>query len=139
LRRTRDHRSGLEDRVIADLEKRGIPYGYETKTFKFPRRVHRGLCGACGSKDVSVEREYTPDLEVGGFWVEIKGKLTGEIRSRMEDFLKAYPGIDLRFLFQRDNWITKKHKARYSDWCTKLGLKYYVGEEVPEEWIIPQT
>jgi hypothetical protein len=53
----------------------------------------------------------------------------------MEDFLRGHPEIDLRFLFMRDNWLTGKHKHKYSDWAKKLGVPYAIGTTVPEEWV----
>ena len=129
------HASKLEDKVIKDLKDRGIEYEYEPETFPYERKVRGAHCGNCGSKDVVVRRRYTPDLRIGDFFVEIKGKFTAENRSKMEDFRRGHPEIDLRFLFQRDNWITKKHKSKYSDWCKKLDLKYHIGTEVPQKWI----
>lgn len=131
------HRSLLEDRVIKNLETREIKYEYEKETLKYEKRVRNARCIDCGSKHVVVSSRYTPDLLLGtpSFFVEVKGKFTAANRSRMEAVLKSYPGIDLRFLFQADNWITKAHKSRYSDWCKKLGVKYHVGEEVPQGWV----
>lgn len=138
MRRSRvlRHRSGLEDKVIKDLEDRGVKYEYEPDTFDYQQRVRRGVCGECGGKEVFQVRRYTPDLRIGNaLYIEIKGKLTSDIRSRMESFLRGHPGFDLRFLFQRDNWITKAHKSKYSDWATRLGVKFYVGDSIPKEWV----
>lgn len=130
------HESWFEDDIIEDLENRGIEYEYEPETFLYQRPVRSASCGGCGSNDVSVQRRYTPDilLTTVNVYVEAKGKFTSENRAKMEDFLRGDPGVDLRFIFQRDNWITKKHKSKYSDWCKKLGVKYAIGERVPEEW-----
>lgn len=89
-----------------------------------------------------VSRRYTPDIRIkaSGVWVEAKGKFTPENRAKMEDFLEGHPEIDLRFLFMRDNWITKNHKSKYSDWCKKLGVKYAIGIRVPDEWVeVPEV
>lgn len=131
------HASKFEDTIIQDLKDRGIAYEYEPKTFSYTRPVHRGRCTVCESKSCVVERSYTPDifLLLSKTWVEAKGKFTPENRGKMEDFLKGNPGIDLRFLFQRDNWLTGKHKHKYSDWAKKQGVKYAVGTSIPEEWV----
>lgn len=131
------HASYLEDRVLADLTERGVEYEYEPKTFKYERKVRGAYCARCASKDVLVSRRYTPDIKlaINGIWVEVKGKFTAENRGKMEDFRRSYPDLDLRFIFQRDNWITKKHKSKYSDWCEKLGLKWTVGDRVPDSWL----
>lgn len=129
------HRSTFEDTIIQNLKDRGIEYEYEPETIKYLRVVRGATCSLCGGNSSNVLRRYTPDLKIGAFYVEIKGKLDSETRSRMEAFLKGHPEIDLRFIFMRDNWITKKHKSKYSDWCTKLGIKYHIGTEVPKEWV----
>lgn len=130
------HASKFEDTIIQDLKDRGIEYEYEPETFPYERGVRGAYCVQCGGKVVRVKRKYTPDLKLGSVWVEAKGKFTPENRSKMEDFLEGHPEIDLRFLFQRDNWLTGKHKSKYSDWCEKLGVKYAVGDSVPEEWVL---
>lgn len=129
------HASKLEDTIIKDLEERGVKFEYEPETFDYVRVVRGATCSKCGGTDAHVRRRYTPDLKIGTLYVEIKGKLDSSTRSRMEDFHKARPEIDLRFLFQRDNWITPKHKSKYSDWCDKVGVKYHVGTSVPEDWV----
>jgi hypothetical protein len=131
------YRSGYEDKIIKDLEERKIEYAYEPKTFVYQRPVRRALCDTCGGGAVSVSRRYTPDilLKAKDIYVEAKGKFTSENRSAMEDFLGGSPGIDLRFMFMRDNFITAKHKSKYSDWCIKLGVKYHIGDKVPQEWV----
>lgn len=110
-------------------------FEYEPKTFEYVRPVRGARCDKCDAKSCSVLRKYTPDLRIAGFYVEIKGKFTGENRAKMEDFLRGHPEVDLRFLFQRDNWLTGKHKSRYSDWARRLGVKWAVGTKVPEEWL----
>lgn len=129
------HASFLEDDVIQNLEDRGIEYEYEPETIDYLRVVRGATCAVCGGKDVHVRRRYTPDLKIGAFYVEVKGKLDSDTRSRMEAFLEGHPEIDLRFLFQRDNWLTGRHKHKYSDWAKKLGIKYAIGTEVPQGWV----
>lgn len=138
------HASTFEDTIIQDLKDRGIEYEYEPETFKYDRKVRGATCAECGSKVVFVSRRYTPDirLKAGGVWVEAKGKFTPENRAKMEDFFHGHPEIDLRFLFMRDNWLTNKHKTKYSDWAKKLGIKYAIGTSVPQEWVdveVPST
>jgi len=136
-----DHASHFEDRVIQDLEQRGIKYEYEAEKIKYEKEIRKSYCRICGSRvGCAQQRFYTPDLrvEVGGSgerFIELKGKFTAENRARMEAVRKSNPDLDLRFLFQRDNWCTSKKKMRYSDWATKHGFKWAVGERIPDEWI----
>lgn len=52
----------------------------------------------------------------------------------MEDFLRTGPKLDLRFVFQRDNWTTNRHTERYTDWAKRHGCKSALGE-IPEDWL----
>lgn len=80
--------------------------------------------------------QYTPDVVLpNGIHVEIKGRFTGEARTKMIAVKKCNPDVDIRFLFQRDDWCTKNHKMRYSEWCEKNGFDYAIGEVIPSEWI----
>lgn len=138
VRRGRDnpYRSRFEETVINSIPE-GVKYGYEKEIIEFQEKVRKGSCRKCGGVGTSYRTlRYTPDLIFNGrgFLVEIKGKFTASNRSRMELVLEQNPDLDLRFVFQRDNWITKKHISKYSDWAEKLGLKYYVGNEIPKEW-----
>lgn len=132
--------SGLEEKVIKDLEERGIRYEYEPEEIEYEKSIHRAHCKRCGRGDGCVQfRRYVPDLRINvegqSFLVEIKGKFTAENRGRMEAVRKTHPDLDLRFLFQRDNWLTRKQKTRYSDWATAHGFQWAVGEKVPQEWL----
>ena len=133
-------RSGYEERIQADLEERGIAYEYEPVAFKITVPVPRIKCQDCGAAITRVTR-YTPDFRLGGrdHYLEAKGKLTAHERRRLEAFfeqhVKGKPGWRFRILFMRDNWMTPKKKARYSDWARKLGIECAVGEAVPEAWV----
>lgn len=117
--KTKIHRSGYEDRVIADLDSRGVGYGYEP--FKLP---------------YTIEAAYTPDLELAnGVIVECKGYFDYEARRKMLAVKRSHPDLDIRMLFVRDNTIRKGSDYRYSDWCRSNGFAWGVGESVPVEWV----
>lgn len=133
---TPKYRSGLERRVVADLERRGIEFEYEPSPLPYFTKVRMGVCPSCGSPNVYQHHWYTPDLVFpNGVYVEIKGKFTGTMRTKMLAVKKNNPDSDIRMLFQSDNWISKKKASRYSDWCEKNGFTYHIGEEVPESWV----
>jgi hypothetical protein len=93
-------------------------------------------CAKCGHNVALKQRNYTPDLVLGnGVIIEIKGKFTGEMRTKMLAVRRCNPDLDIRMLFQADNWLTKKKATRYSDWCERNGFIYHIGEVVPSEWI----
>ena len=51
--------------------------------------------------------------------------------------IEQNPDIDIRLLFMRDNYISKKSKTKYSDFCKKRNIKYHVSVmgEIPKEWL----
>jgi hypothetical protein len=86
-------------------------------------------------------RYYWPDVEIAPLedydaarYVELKGRFTSADRTKTLLVLKHNPDIDLRFLFQANNTLTKTSKTRYSDWCDKHNIPWAVGERIPDEW-----
>ena len=133
--RLKDFRSKFEYSVASDLWKRKIAFGYEVESFPFFLEMYRGECRECGSKDVVSSRSYTPDFFLpGGVVVEAKGKFTPKNRTRMLAFKESNPGVDIRMLFMRNNWISSKKRSTYGDWCDKHGFPWSVGT-VPKDWI----
>lgn len=113
------HRSGYEDRVIADLDSRSVSFEYEPFGLSY-----------------TIEATYTPDLELAnGLIVECKGYFDYEARRKMLAVKRSNPGLDIRMLFVRDNPIRKGTAYRYSDWCRANGFPFHVGEQVPESWV----
>jgi len=131
-----NYRSKLEERVCNNLRNRNIQYDYEPYQLKYTTEVKPAYCANCGHNVVLKERNYTPDIVLGnGIVIEIKGKFTGEMRTKMLAVRRCNPELDIRMLFQADNWLTKKKATRYSDWCERNGFVYHIGEVVPSEWI----
>ena len=95
------------------------------------------MCLGCDSKDDVWKTEwylpdfYLPDVDL---YIEAKGWFKGSDRAKMLAVAKAHPDKQFKFLFQRDNWLDKKHKGRYSDWCIKHGFDYAIGEDIPDKW-----
>lgn len=127
--------SKYEQAVYHDALGRGFEVRYEPRTFQFYRRIRGGKCRDCGSRETTKLARYTPDFGLGGgVYVETKGKFDSSARSKQEDFTASRPDVDVRWLFAADNWTTKKHIRRYSDWCKERGVTYAVGKEIPQEW-----
>jgi len=117
-------RSKFEERLAADLKKRGIEYIYEAQAFTY-----------------MIPRKYTPDFRVKAkgalapIWVEAKGYLTPGDRAKTLAVLAAHPGIDLRFVFQRaSNKLGKGSKSTYASWCDKHGIPWAEGT-IPKAWL----
>ena len=116
-------RSGLEERVAAQLAFLDIIDSYEIKKIHFLQPEKK--------------RNYTPD-----FWlpydivVETKGLFTVQDRQKHIWIKKQYPKLDLRFVFSNSrNKLRKGSKTTYADWCNKYGFKF-ADQSIPEEWIL---
>ena len=128
-------RSGFETRVGIDLEKRGISFSYELRSFSYKSKPYNAECTECGSKEVWETRKYTPDFFfLNGVIVEAKGHWKPKERKLLMALRESNPELDIRMVFMRDNWLTTKHVQRYSDWCDKRGIKWAIGT-VPGEWV----
>ena len=128
-------KSSYERKVAEALIKGGHSFEYEKESFKWLERVPRAYCPECAHKGALVERSYTPDFFLAnGVIVETKGKFTAKDRKIAAAMKEQWGNKEVRMLFSTDNWITKQHKSRYSDWCTSKGIKWAIGE-VPQEWL----
>jgi len=65
--------------------------------------------------------------------VEVKGRLTVEDRFKMLKVKEQWPELRIRFVFKRDDWLTKSKKHKYSHWCKKNNFKYAIGR-IPKSW-----
>lgn len=86
----------------------------------------------------TIRRNYIPDFVVhlpnGAVrYIEAKGYLRPEDRTKMRAVKEANPLLDIRFVFAKDNLVTGS-KMRYSDWAIKYGFPYSIGS-VPKDWL----
>lgn len=116
------YRSGMEERIDAELKAAGIERSYEILTIPYtvPEAVHR----------------YTADfLLPNGIVVETKGRFLASDRTKHELLRKQYPDLDLRFLFQRaDAPIYKGSRTTCAAWAEKRGFLWAEGR-IPEAWL----
>lgn len=118
----REHvKSDLEFAIWNELRKKKAKATYETESFSYV-----------------LERKYLPDFivhtrEHGKIYVEVKGYLRPEDRSKLRAVKRDNPSIDLRLLFAKDNKISRS-KLRYSQWAEKYGFTYAIGK-VPDDWL----
>lgn len=120
------YRSGLEDRVAAELQQAGCLALYEPCRFKY--------------EPIKKVRTYTPDFILpNGIVIETKGRFVSADRQKHLAIQKMYPELDLRFVFQNPNAkINKGSKTTYAMWCDKHGFQY-AAKSVPLDWIIEPT
>ena len=126
-------RSGLEARVRKDLDDRGIIYEYETLKLPYIKMC----CPKC--KEPIKKGNYIPDFIIGSLILECKGRFDSTDRAKHKAVKEAHPDKDIRILFQRDQKLSKASKTMYSEWCTKNGIKWGIGEALPEDWLIGVT
>lgn len=78
---------------------------------------------------------YTPDFTLpNGAWVECKGYLSPEDRSKLRHLQECYPGrVHLVFAVER---TIPRMKVTNVEWATKHGIKCHVTKdgEIPAEW-----
>jgi hypothetical protein len=81
------------------------------------------------------DHTYTPDFVLeNGIIAETKGKL--EQRDRVKHLLiqEQWPGLDIRFVFQRPHDpIRKGSKTTYAMWCDKHNIKWS-SKIIPAHW-----
>lgn len=112
-------RSGFERTIASSLDRKKIKYQYEPTKFNYV-----------------LERTYCPDfLLPNGVYIEAKGKLDQETRSKMLAVKKAHPNLDVRFVFMRgENKLSKGSKQTYMEWGRKNGFICADGS-IPDEWL----
>ena len=128
------YRSKYEANIAKDLKARRIKFEYET--IKIPYYLSKkGRCKFCSSGVVFVHKVYTPDFIIGSLIIEAKGRFVSSDRTKMLAAKEANPNLDIRMLFMRDQWCTKKKRKRYSDWCNDYNIPFAFGTALPKSWL----
>lgn len=131
------YRSMLEAFIAEQLDERGIEYSYETVILRYDQRVHNSRCTSCGHTGVVKQRTYTGDFFVGDKVIlEGKGKLTASERTKLLAIRESNPEWTIVLIFDKDNWITRNHKSRYSDWARKNNFQYTLNGELPDDILV---
>lgn len=136
------YKSRFEQNIARYLDSISCPFKYEEVTYFYRHPVKNGRCLDCESKNVVRFRKYTPDWLIPvrdqDIIIESKGKFDQAGRSMMASVREEYPTLDIRFIFQRNNKISRSSKTRYSDWADRHGFPHYIvkgGIYIPDEWI----
>ena len=84
-------------------------------------------------------KKYIPDFEVTTksgrkFFIEVKGYLRPEDRTKMVAVKFNNPDADIRLLFAKNQPISKGSKTTYMDWARKHGYEAAVGK-IPKSWL----
>ena len=116
-------RSGLEEKIAANLTSKGVGFQYEELTLPFT--------------EPAKGRKYTPDfvLLANGIIVESKGRFLTEDRQKHLLVKAQHPDKDIRFVFSNSNTkINKRSPTSYADWCRKNGFQF-ADKDIPDEWL----
>jgi hypothetical protein len=112
------YRSKFEEQIAKGLDKEGHVYLYE------PSKITYQL--VCS---------YTPDFHLpNGVIIEAKGFLKPADRRKMIAVKKQHPELDIRFVFQRNNQLSKGSKHTYMSWAEKNGFPACVWPHIPSDW-----
>lgn len=122
-----------EVKCAADMEARKVKYKYEPDTFTFQHKP----------------QHYTPDFKLKTksgktLYIEYKGKMTQDVRTKMLRVRECNPNIEIAFVFEcATNGITKRRKkkdgtystpTKYWEWAEKNGFKWSE-HTIREEWL----
>lgn len=110
------YRSALEDKIVPGALARHA--AYEPITLPY-----------------TAEHRYKPDLVLtNGIVIEIKGWFTPEDRAKTLRVLKAYPGLELRFVMQRpETTLNARSKTTNAMWLDAHGIKW-AKRTIPDSW-----
>lgn len=114
------YRSAFELEIAEEADRCSIRYEYEPES--------------CRIKWTPKEKVYTPDFVLrNGIIVEAKGRLTVHDRTKHLLIKEQHPELDIRFVFQYNNPITKGSHTRYTDWAEQHGFKWAM-KHIPKAW-----
>lgn len=116
------YRSGLEDKVAAELKARGIKVAYESFSIPYTPPLKT--------------RRYTPDFPLpNGIIVETKGRFITADRQKHKYIKAEHPDLDIRFVFSNSKTkLTKGSKTTYAAWCEAYGFQC-ADKSIPEDWL----
>lgn len=114
-------RSGLEEKIAAELKAAGVPFTFEEKVIEYTRPQRTA--------------KYTPDFVLpSGIIVETKGRFVTADRQKHLLVKSQHPTLDIRFVFSNSrSRISKKSSTTYAMWCERYGFKF-ADKSIPKEW-----
>jgi hypothetical protein len=116
-------RSGLEDKVAAELTAGGHAYEYEKLKIEYVKPARKA--------------KYTPDFHIlgNGIIVETKGRFLTEDRQKHLLIKEQHPHLDIRFVFSNSKTrISKQSKTTYGIWCQSHGFQFS-DKSIPTAWL----
>jgi hypothetical protein len=116
------YRSGLEEKIAAQIKEAGQEVRFET--FKIPYVIPAS------------KHTYTPDfLLPNGIIIEGKGIFDASDRAKHLLVRAQYPDLDIRIVFTRSKApIGPGAKTSMADWCIKNDIKF-ADKLIPQAWL----
>lgn len=119
------YKSKFEKTVGGLLGRKRIPFNYEDTKFKFVQPAKN--------------RTYKPDfhIEATDIYIETKGKLTHDDRTKLVWVREQNPSLKLVILFMKsNNPIRKGSKTTYADWADDNGFDWAdIAQGIPDRWL----
>lgn len=118
------YRSGLEQKVAAQIEAAGLVVVYEDKASVIPYITP------------AEPHKYTPDFKLpNGIIVETKGIFDAADRKKHTLVKAQHPHLDIRFVFSNSKAkLYKGSPTSYAAWCQKNGFQY-ADKLIPAAWL----
>lgn len=111
---TDGYRSKFEARVADRLSKIKVAADYEVT------KINYILC-----------KTYTPDFTTDdGIYLEVKGVLDQQSRSKMSSVKEQHPDLDIRFVFMDPHKRCPGLKTTHAEWADKNGFLWYTLEDL---------
>lgn len=116
------YKSGLEEKVAAQLAAAGIEVRYEDSKVRFVQPEKN--------------RSYTPDFVLpNGIVIETKGRFETSDRQKHKWVKEQHPDLELRFVFSRSSTrLSKQSPTSYADWCRQYGF-LFADSTIPVSWL----
>lgn len=116
------YRSGLEEKIAAQLAQAGLQVRYEDSKVYYTPPLK--------------QRSYLADFVLpNGIIIETKGRFMTADRQKHKVIKDEHPDLDIRFVFSRSRTrISKASRTTYADWCLKYGFQW-ADATVPQAWI----
>lgn len=126
----------IAEQLIDYQEDYDFEWSYESETIAYVKPAN-GHCNDCSGTDIVTHHNYTADFDIRFptgkvFYLESKGFFKSRDRTKYIELRKS-TGLDLRFVFQSDGWLTKARKTSYTRWCTQKKFESSI-LDIPEDW-----
>ena len=119
------YKSGFEHKVAGKLGQKRVEFKYEAARFKFTQPPK--------------QRTYKPDFHIKAtnVYIETKGKLTLDDRTKLVWVRDQNPDMKLVILFMKsNNPIRKGSKTTYADWADDNDFDWAGFDDgIPDRWL----